>query len=109
MSGSGGGDGAAASSAAADADAISALGRLQADAPAPATHVTAANERGQLLTLKFGRQKKEHAIRLPLPHGLAPAADGATTTVELEFEPSTGPVRRTAELCAADLVGDGPS
>ena len=105
MSGSGGGDGAAASSAAADADAISALGRLQADAPAPATHVTAANERGQLLTLKFGRQKKEHAIRLPLPDGLAPTADGATTTVELEFEPPwqrPSSIRGAAELCAAE-------
>jgi hypothetical protein len=105
MSGSGGGDGAAASSAAADADAISALGRLQADAPAPATHVTAANERGQLLTLKFGRQKKEHAIRLPLPDGLAPTADGATTTVELEFEPPwqrASSIRGAAELCAAE-------
>ena len=105
MSGSGGGDGADASSAAADADAISALGRLQADAPAPATHVTAANERGQLLTLKFGRQKKEHAIRLPLPDGLAPTADGATTTVELEFEPPwqrPSSIRGAAELCAAE-------
>ena len=113
MSGSGGGDGAAASSSsAAAADAISALARLQPDAPAPAVRAKPAGaggsmgysqQHGRLLTLEFGRQAKVHAIRLPLPHGLAPAADGATTTVELEFEPSTGPVRRTAELCAALL------
>ena len=113
MSGSGGGDGAAASSSAAAAtDAISALALLQPDAPAPAVRAKPAGaggsmgysqQHGRLLTLEFGRQAKVHAIRLPLPHGLAPAADGATTTVELEFEPSTGPIRRTAELCAALL------